>query len=88
MLEKHLEAKVVKHFKSRGYMVMKFIDGSCIGAPDRMIISPKGDISFIELKTKTGKLSKAQEIYHKRLRNHKQRVYVVNDMSQLEIIGD
>lgn len=38
------------------------------GLPDRMLLLPGGRIYFIELKIKTGRLSRLQEYVHERLR--------------------
>lgn len=61
MLEKQVEAKLVKQIKLMGGRAYKFISPGNIGVPDRIVFWPDGTIELVELKTRTGRLSQAQQ---------------------------
>ena len=50
MLEKNLEAKIIKIAKKLGYLTYKFTSPSNKGVPDRIFISPYGHVFFMEFK--------------------------------------
>lgn len=50
--EKYIEAKVAKYAKEKGFLAYKFTSPSNRSVPDRIFISPKGRVSFIEFKRK------------------------------------
>lgn len=50
MLEKELEAKLVKQIKSLGGMCWKLTSPGTAGVPDRMCLMNKGKIIFVEVK--------------------------------------
>ncbi len=50
MLEKDIERKLNIKAKTRGCIEVKLISASFNGLPDRIILSPDGKASFIELK--------------------------------------
>lgn len=54
-LEKDIETKVAKYAKEKGFITYKFTSPSNRSVPDRLFISPRGRITFIEFKRK-GKL--------------------------------
>ena len=58
MLEKEIEKRLCDGVKKLGGYAYKFTSPGNDGVPDRMVIMPGGDITFVELKTDTGKLSK------------------------------
>ena len=41
-------------------MCLKFVSPGTLGVPDRIVITAKGRIIFVELKTETGRLAKIQ----------------------------
>lgn len=53
----------------------------CKGAPDRLVISPKGEIYFVELKKPStgGQLSSDQKYELNELEYYKQKTFVIND---------
>lgn len=61
MLEKDIEARLVRGVKKLGGVCFKFVSPGNVGVPDRIAIFPGGRVIFIELKTETGRLSRAQE---------------------------
>lgn len=77
MLEKSIEARLVRGVKRFGGVAFKFVSPGNIGVPDRIIIWPDGMVHFVELKTDTGKLSKLQMSQIRRLTELKQLVYTL-----------
>lgn len=61
MLEKQIEHRLVEGVKNLGGLCYKFVSPGHPGVPDRLIITPSGQIIFAELKTSTGRLSKLQK---------------------------
>lgn len=61
MKEKQIESKVVKKAKELGFLTYKFSSPSNRGVPDRIFISPHGEVFFIEFKSTKGKLSQLQK---------------------------
>lgn len=60
MLEKEIERRMVKLVKDRGGLCYKFESPGSPGVPDRIIITPAGQVVFVELKAATGSLRKTQ----------------------------
>jgi hypothetical protein len=60
MLEKEVEKKIGDYAKLRGCMYYKFSSPSNRGVPDRIVISPKGVVMFLELKAPGKKPTKLQ----------------------------
>jgi len=61
MLEKQIESKIVKKAKELGFLTYKFSSPSNRGVPDRIFISPHGEVFFIEFKSAKGKLTQLQK---------------------------
>lgn len=68
MKESQIERKLVKKVREAGGVAYKFVSPGQTGVPDRIVILPGGDIYFVELKTRTGRLSKVQEKQIERLK--------------------
>ena len=60
MKESQIERRLVEGVKSLGGMCLKFVSPGTLGVPDRIIITAKGRVIFVELKTETGRLTKIQ----------------------------
>ena len=54
MLESEIEKKLVREIRKMGGMAYKFVSPGNTGVPDRIVILP-GVITFVELKTETGR---------------------------------
>lgn len=78
MLEKKVEAKLVKQIKLMGGRAYKFISPGNIGVPDRIVFWPDGTIELVELKTRTGRLSQAQQRQIDRFQKLNCRVHVLH----------
>lgn len=60
MKESQIERRLVEGVKKLGGMCLKFVSPGTLGVPDRIIITAKGRVIFVELKTETGRLTKIQ----------------------------
>ena len=60
MKESQIERRLVEGVKRLGGMCLKFVSPGTLGVPDRIIITAKGRVIFIELKTETGRITKIQ----------------------------
>lgn len=60
MLEKNLQQKIIHAAKELGVLAVKVDSTSRRGWPDLTCVLPNGVVVFVEVKTKTGRLSKLQ----------------------------
>lgn len=60
MKESQIERRLVEGVKRLGGMCLKFVSPGTLGVPDRIVITAKGRVIFVELKTETGRLTKIQ----------------------------
>lgn len=56
-----MERRLVKMVKERGGLCYKFTSPGNPGVPDRIVITPEGQIIFVELKREVGSLQRIQE---------------------------
>lgn len=63
MLEKQIEAYLVKRIKALGGMAYKFTSPAHKGVSDRIVCLPNGQTWFVELKTEGGRLSPLQKVF-------------------------
>jgi hypothetical protein len=68
MLEKHIEAALVKRVKELGGVAEKFTSPAKRSVPDRLVTLPNGRIIFVELKAPNKKPTPKQELDHSRRR--------------------
>jgi Holliday junction resolvase len=80
MLERDIERKVGLYAQERGWLTMKFTSPGRRSVPDRIYISPRGQVVFIEFKMAGKKPTPLQEREHERLRKLKQIVLVVDNV--------
>ena len=59
--ESSYQKKLIKQFESEGYLVLKLIQVQKAGYPDLLLLKPNGEIRFVEVKAKRGRLSKIQK---------------------------
>ena len=77
MLEKEVEAKLVRGVKQLGGIAYKFVSPGNSGVPDRIVVLPGGRVEFVELKSKTGRLSSIQKRQIARLESAGKKVQVL-----------
>lgn len=88
MLEKELEHKLVMETKNKKGLCLKFVSPGWNGAPDRMVLLPKGKIGFVEVK-KLGEMPRAiQRKRHKQIRELGFQVFVLDKPSDIGGILD
>ena len=80
MLETQIESKIVKKAKELGFLTYKFSSPSNRGVPDRIFISPHGEVFFIEFKSAKGKVTKLQEKTIKDICNYGVGVFIINSV--------
>lgn len=78
MLEKELEAKVVKYAKDHGILTYKFVSPNNRGVPDRIFLKD-GYTLFIEFKSPRGQCTELQKREHQRIWDVGHKVFVVHD---------
>lgn len=77
MLESAIERAFVARVEALGGEVRKVRWMDRRGAPDRLALFDDGVAVYVELKAPGGRLSKLQEVEHRRLRRRGQRVDVL-----------
>ena len=82
MLEKAIEARLVKECKKRSALCLKQNVIGRRGYPDRLIITKHGQYIWVELKTETGKLSEGQKAAIEELQAHGAAVYVTYGLEE------
>ena len=83
MLESEIEKKLVREIRKMGGMAYKFVSPGNTGVPDRIVILPEV-ITFVELKTETGRLSPGQKRQIGKLQDLGMKVVVLHGMKELE----
>lgn len=61
MSEKEIERRMCEMVHSRGGLAYKFTSPNSRGVPDRVVITPRGEVWFVELKAASGRLSALQK---------------------------
>lgn len=77
MKESEIEKILVDEVRGLGGRAYKWVSPGNNGVPDRIVILPGNAPVFVELKTKTGKLSAIQQVQIRRLESLGQRVEVI-----------
>ena len=67
MTEQQIQSKIIKHFESKGFFVLKLIKTNKNGIPDLMVLK-NGICKFVEVKTPRGKISELQKYRIKQIR--------------------
>jgi len=83
-MERNIERKLYQKIKEIGGLALKFISPSLNGVPDRIVLLPKGQMYFVELKDNFEKPSPSQLKVHEKLRKLGFDVRVVDSMDAVE----
>ena len=67
MSESTFQRKLIKEYEAKGWTVIRLLQSNKAGYPDLLCLMPER-VLFIEVKSRTGKLSKVQEYRHAELR--------------------
>lgn len=84
MLEKEIEAMLVKRVKALGGLCEKFTSPGRRAVPDRIVTLPGGRIIFVELKRPGGKPTELQLRDHARRRTLGCDVRVIDSKEQID----
>lgn len=84
MLERQIEAYLVKRVKEVGGIAYKFVSPAHRGVADRVVCLPGGGVVFVELKTATGALSPLQEQFAKDMTRLGQNYIVLRSREEVE----
>jgi hypothetical protein len=76
--EKAIEQYLREQAKAAGCLCLKYTNSSVTGYPDRLLCLPYGAVSWVELKSKGQKPTKAQELRHNELRRLGHLVHVID----------
>jgi hypothetical protein len=88
MLEKTIEEAVRVYAKKHGYSSYKFTSPSNKSVPDRIFVSPKGIILFVEFKRKGGKLTPLQLYTYKLFQSHNANIFVIYNIIDGKLLID
>jgi hypothetical protein len=84
MLEKNIEAYLVKSVRRIGGMAYKFTSPAHRGVADRVVCLPDGQTWFIEVKTEGGRLSPLQKVFGDEMARLKQNYCVLWNKEQID----
>ncbi len=87
MLEKDVEAHLVKRIRGLGGLCLKFTSPQRVSVPDRLILLPGGVMCFVELKRPGGKPTAGQLREHERLRALGFDVHVIDTKSWVDALA-
>lgn len=80
LIEAHLKKRAAK----LGGVALKIVPAGRSGFPDRLVILPPGQLTFVEMKTPEGALSPIQKVIHRRLRAMGVEVAVLHDRDAVD----
>lgn len=80
ILERDIERTVSKYALDHKFLSYKFVSPNNKGVPDRVFVSPQGQIIFIEFKQKGKYLTKLQYFIFNKLSERGCKVYMVRDV--------
>ncbi len=83
MNEKLIEKKLREEIKKMGGMALKFLPNFWVGAPDRIVLMPKGKVYWVETKSTGDNLRPIQETRKKQLEKLGFQVFKIDDQESL-----
>lgn len=86
MLEREIEAYLVKRVKEMDGVAYKFTSPSRRSVPDRIVVMKGKHIFFVEVKNTVGRLTDGQKREIEKLRDMGQRVFVCYSKEQVDEI--
>jgi len=84
MLEKNIEAYLVKSVRRIGGVAYKFTSPAHRGVADRVVCLPNGQTWFVEVKTEGGRLSPLQKVFGDEMARLKQNYCVLWNKEQID----
>ena len=86
MRESFIEEKLTKAVKQKGRVCWKFTSPGIAGVPDSIVLMPKGNIAFVEVKAPGEKPRPLQLSRHRLLRRLGFQVYVLDALEDIDKI--
>ena len=86
MREKIIEKELVRAVKDKGGIAPKFTSPGFDGMPDRLVLLPHCRMGFVELKAPGKKPRALQLARHRLLRRLGFRVYVIDEINQIDSV--
>ena len=83
MKESQIEKSLTEKVKKAGGLSYKFCSPNNPGVPDRIVITPAGQVIFVELKTEIGRMAKIQDWQIRRMRDCGCDVRVLRGMKEV-----
>ena len=77
MREASIEQSLRLRLKKMGCLFYKFVSPGNAGVPDRICVTPSGQVIFVELKTTRGRLRPEQIVQIRNLEKNNARTYVI-----------
>jgi hypothetical protein len=84
VLEKQVEAYLVKAVRERGGEAYKFTSPAMRGVADRLVVMPNGVVWFVEIKRPGGKRTALQERFAARMQALGQRYALLCSIEEVE----
>ena len=81
--EKNIESILTQEINRLSGRSYKWVSPGNSGVPDRIVILPDKPVIFVELKTRSGRLTPIQKVQLKRLEDLGQEIYVIQGESGL-----
>ena len=88
MREKVVEQRLIRDVRRSGGLALKFVSPGFNGVPDRLLLFDGGKIAFVEVKAPGQKPRLLQVHRIDQLRKLGFRVYVIDDVNQIELMLD
>ena len=82
--EKDIEQKLIDEVKRKGGRALKFVSPGFAGVPDRIVLMPKGRITFVELKAPGEKMRPLQLRRKRQLEALGFRVLCVDSLEKID----
>lgn len=84
MKESQIEQRLVRKVREQGGLCYKFVSPANPGVPDRIVITPKGQTIYVELKTEVGRLANIQKWQIGQMQQRGADVRVLRGLSEVE----
>ena len=84
MREANIEQRLRLRLQKMGCLVYKFVSPGNDGVPDRIVVTPTGEVIFVELKTARGNLRPEQKVQIRKLSRNRARVVVIRGKEEAD----
>ena len=84
MKESVIEAKMGRMVRGHGGLFYKFVSPGNPGVPDRIVVTPQGEVYFVELKTDAGRLAALQKWHRQELEKRGANVRVLYGLDAVQ----